>query len=195
VTSRIDGVGGKMNSFWAMNSLRMSFWVVPSNRSRGTPAFSAVLRWRLRISSSVGGVGTYTRADSGVLSGLGLDIAQESWDEKYYRLESETLQIATDSLPFVGLASSAHEHLAIFLREQGYIVDHSEKAMDCGIFIDDDILAKLSDKVQLIQYIESSTAPLVRYGRWPNGAKSALSITGDLDALTLLDYASRLYTS
>ncbi len=128
-------------------------------------------------------------------SGLGLDTTQESWDEKYYRVKSETLEIATDSLPFVGLASSAPEHVGLFLREQGYIVDRTEKAMDCGIFIDDDLLAKLPDMVQLIKYIESSAAPLVRYWRWPNGAKSALSITGDLDALTLLDYASRLYTS
>ena len=30
-TSRIEGSGGKMNSFCAMNSLRMSFWIVPRN--------------------------------------------------------------------------------------------------------------------------------------------------------------------
>ena len=41
VTIRIEGRGGKTNSFWAWNSLSMSFWIVPPRRARSTPAFSA----------------------------------------------------------------------------------------------------------------------------------------------------------
>ena len=41
VTRRIDGRGGKMYVPRAMYSLRMSFWVVPAIRSRGTPWASA----------------------------------------------------------------------------------------------------------------------------------------------------------
>ena len=40
-TSRIEGAGGKMNSFCAMNSLRMSFCRVPPSWEGGTPCFSA----------------------------------------------------------------------------------------------------------------------------------------------------------
>src|SRR5260370_38944664 len=40
-TRRIEGAGGKMNSFWAMNSLRMSFCSVPPSLLAGTPCFSA----------------------------------------------------------------------------------------------------------------------------------------------------------
>ena len=39
VTSRIDGSGGKIHSFWAMYSLRMSFWIVP----RSSRALDALL--------------------------------------------------------------------------------------------------------------------------------------------------------
>ncbi len=52
VTRRIDGSGGKRNSFWATNSLRMSFWVVPSRRSRGTPAFSAATMYIAQIGAA-----------------------------------------------------------------------------------------------------------------------------------------------
>ena len=41
VTNRMEGLGGKMYSFWAMYSLRMSFWMVPPSRCIGTPCFSA----------------------------------------------------------------------------------------------------------------------------------------------------------
>ena len=48
-TSRIDGRGGKTNSFWAWYSLRMSFCSVPPSRARFVPAFSA---WATNIASS-----------------------------------------------------------------------------------------------------------------------------------------------
>jgi len=79
------------------------------------------------------------------------------------------------------------------LREQGYILDTGETAMHCGTYIDAATLARLTSEVDLINYIEASPGPLIRYWRWPSGAKSALCVTGDLDALTLLDYASRLF--
>jgi hypothetical protein len=40
-TSRSDGAGGKMYSFWAMYSLRMSFWSVPRSFAGSAPCFSA----------------------------------------------------------------------------------------------------------------------------------------------------------
>ena len=93
---------------------------------------------------------------------------------------------------FVGLPASAPEPVVAFLREQGYIVDTTDTAMRCAIYLDAGTLDGLT-QVQLVDHIEASPGPLARYWRWPDGAKSALCITGDLDALTLLDYAGRLF--
>ena len=49
VTSFSDGAGGKMYSFWAMNSLRMSFCSVPVSWARGTPIFSAATMYMAQI--------------------------------------------------------------------------------------------------------------------------------------------------
>ena len=49
VISRIDGRGGKMYSFWAMNSLRMSFWIVPEIVCQSAPCFSATTRYIAKI--------------------------------------------------------------------------------------------------------------------------------------------------
>ena len=48
-TSRMDGAGGKMYSFWAMYSFRMSFCRVPPSRSNGTPCFSATARYMAQM--------------------------------------------------------------------------------------------------------------------------------------------------
>jgi hypothetical protein len=48
------------------------------------------------------------------------------------------------------------------------------------------------DKCLLLAQIEETDSPLVRLGRWPDGAQSALAVTGDIDALTLWDYGLRM---
>src|ERR671915_124785 len=46
--TRMEGSGGKSHSFWAMYSLRMSFWLVPPRASGGTPCFSAATTYIAR---------------------------------------------------------------------------------------------------------------------------------------------------
>jgi peptidoglycan/xylan/chitin deacetylase (PgdA/CDA1 family) len=115
------------------------------------------------------------------------------WDGDYHRLQSNVLEVSTNLRPFLGLSANVPERTISFLRDQGYILDASETARSCGIFLENDALSKMTNEVELVNYIETSSAPLVRFWRWPNGAKSALSVTGDLDALTLFDYASRIF--
>jgi hypothetical protein len=117
------------------------------------------------------------------------------WDGDYHKMQSNVLDVLANPRPFVGLTANAPERTISFLRDQGYILDASETARSCGIFLDNDALSKLTNEVELVNYIEMSPAPLVRFWRWPKDAKSAICITGDLDALTILDYASRLFTS
>jgi hypothetical protein len=49
VMIRIEGRGGKMYSFCAMNSLRMSFWMVPEIFFQSAPCFSATTRYIAKI--------------------------------------------------------------------------------------------------------------------------------------------------
>jgi hypothetical protein len=82
--------------------------------------------------------------------------------------------------------------LVSFLRQQGYIVQVNSDSRAYSIYLDwTDFAAK--DERALLAEIEKSAAPLVRLGRWPNGARSALCVTGDIDALTLWDYGLRLF--
>jgi hypothetical protein len=125
----------------------------------------------------------------------GLPIGESgiTWDGSLFILRSNMLDVPAVPRPFVGLAPDTPASIVSVLREQGYILDTGETARNCGIYLDEATLPKLTNRLELVNYIEASSAPLVRFWCWPDGAKSALSITGDLDALTLLDYASRLF--
>ncbi len=52
VTSRMEGSGGKMYSFWAMYSFRMSFWRVPPRLFRGIPLFSAAAMYMAQMTEA-----------------------------------------------------------------------------------------------------------------------------------------------
>jgi peptidoglycan/xylan/chitin deacetylase (PgdA/CDA1 family) len=116
------------------------------------------------------------------------------WDGSYQVLGSRSLHVPADQHPFVGVAADTPSHTIAFLKEQGYIVDSTQHASRCSVYLDAATMAQLETQVQLIDYIESRPVPLARYWRWPDEARSALCITGDLDALSLIDYASRLFT-
>src|SRR3989454_1043341 len=53
VTMRTAGSGGQIHSFWAMNSLSMSFCIVPPMRSHATPCLSAMARYMARATDAV----------------------------------------------------------------------------------------------------------------------------------------------
>jgi hypothetical protein len=48
------------------------------------------------------------------------------------------------------------------------------------------------DKRRVLALLDACPGPLVRFGRWPDGAWSALAVTGDIDAITWWDFIWRL---
>jgi hypothetical protein len=77
-----------------------------------------------------------------------------------------------------------------FLREQGYVVEICGMPQT-GVYLDGLRDFAPADRLALLQRVESTPGPLLRLGRWPNGARSALALTGDIDAITLWDYGLR----
>jgi len=115
-----------------------------------------------------------------------------AWADGYQQVKAATFTIRAPLRPFIGLSSATSPKIADFLRQQGYIVEISEESRLYSCYFDQaEFVAE--DERPLLAQIEETDCPLVRLGRWPNGACSALSITGDIDALTLWDYGLRLF--
>jgi hypothetical protein len=112
------------------------------------------------------------------------------WDSDYQRVPSGEFSFQAERRPFIGVSPSSSPSLKSFLRQQGYIVEVTESGQTHTFHIDRPHFS-YQDERPLLAEIEHSNFPLVRLGRWPNGARSALCITGDIDALTLWDYSLR----
>jgi len=115
----------------------------------------------------------------------------KAWDERYSVLADRTLYVDPTKRPFVGLLGASRRTVE-FLREEGFVLELDGEASSCTVCIDPELDATFENDLQRIAYVESTRGPLVRFSRWPNEAKSALCFAGDLDALSLREYAGRL---
>jgi len=114
----------------------------------------------------------------------------EPWCDGYVRAPSTSVVVVDSRRPFVGVHPSSPPALAQFLREQGFIVEVADDATRYARYVRRATFDR-SEGRALLSGIEQGGSPLVRLGRWPAGARSALALTGDVDALTLRDYALR----
>jgi hypothetical protein len=113
------------------------------------------------------------------------------WDNHYQRALTTEFGFVAERRPFIGISSSSSPNINGFLRQLGYIVEQADDNRTHAFYIDQ-IDFDYRDERPLLARIEKSDFPLVKLGRWPGGARSALCITGDIDALTIWDYGLRL---
>jgi hypothetical protein len=116
----------------------------------------------------------------------------KDWDGTYRIAQGNTVQLRSEVRPFIGISPNSDKELSSFLQQQGYIVETVQSNLTHSIFLDHPNFSR-EDEKPLLSEIESNEKPLLRFGRWPNEAKSALSITGDIDALTIWDYFMRVW--
>ncbi len=121
---------------------------------------------------------------------LSASAPSQPWADGYQKIEGTTFRIRCSKRPFIGLAPDASQPLFSFLCQQGYVVERTPDPSEHTLYLDQTDLAEQDERALLVQ-LEQSTAPLLRLGRWPHGARSALAVGGDIDALTLWDYGLR----
>ena len=107
------------------------------------------------------------------------------------RVEGATVQVDSTYRPCVGVAPGSNRDAIAVLADLGYIVEVGDRsdgyAVHLGFLEKTDYAA--IDACRRV--IDESRRPLVRFGIWPRGCRSALSVTGDIDALTIWDFVQR----
>jgi peptidoglycan/xylan/chitin deacetylase (PgdA/CDA1 family) len=95
--------------------------------------------------------------------------------------------------PVIGVSPDTAASAVDFLKSEGYAVEQTTGPENCGIYLNTLSRFSAADEKPLSRKIEQSGAPLLRYWRWPERNKSALSVTGDLDSITLVDFVLRIF--
>jgi len=113
-----------------------------------------------------------------------------AWAQNYRCTPATTLTVHAPLRPFVAVAPDTAPALKAFLQQHGYIVEVSTQPASYAYYFDQPNFA-VSQQRDILKSLEETSRPLVRLGRWPAGAQSAMCITGDIDAMTIWDYAAR----
>lgn len=125
--------------------------------------------------------------------GLRMGTSSRKWFGNYLVVKSRSFDVPGTRIPGICLSPKTDGELFDFLRTEGFIVDESTMREKYSLYVEagdefDDV-----EKLKLLKRIDScSDRPLLRLWRWPNEARSALAITGDIDAVSIYDYARRV---
>lgn len=108
----------------------------------------------------------------------------------WLRVSVTNFPFRANKRPCIGVSPGSDPLLLDFLKQQGYWVEIGSEDQTYAIYLNQ---AQFSpeDERPLLSRLAHSDVPLIRLGRWPDGAQSALCITGDIDALTIWDYGLR----
>ncbi len=127
-----------------------------------------------------------------LVKNIKVHVPAEQWFDGYKYVASRDFILESSKRPVIGVKADSSTAAIKFLQGEGYIVELNSKPDDCGIYLGNLKQFGEADEKALIQQIEQSDASLLRYWRWPNRARSALSVTGDIDSMTLADFVMRI---
>jgi peptidoglycan/xylan/chitin deacetylase (PgdA/CDA1 family) len=121
------------------------------------------------------------------------NVPVNEWFDGYQSIAANNFVLDSPKRPIIGVSRESSPSAVRFLRNEGYIVEQSDHPDDYSIYFNNLGQFDEAHEKPLSQEIERSDAPLLRYWRWPNQARSALSVTGDIDSITLCDFVLRVF--
>jgi hypothetical protein len=114
------------------------------------------------------------------------------WAEGYEYVDARDFILKSPVRPAIGVGQNSSSAAVDFLKSEGYIIERSDKTQGYAIYLDNLEQFEENNEKPLSEMLEKSGVPLVRYWRWPDRARSALSISGDIDSLTWIDFVLRI---
>jgi hypothetical protein len=107
------------------------------------------------------------------------------------RVNDQCLEIESPVRPVIRLSSSVPDSLVSFIQEEGFLYETGGSHKNCSVYIDS--YSGKRDKRRILQLIEDSPYPVLRYWRWPHQKQFCLVITGDIDSVSIWDFWRRYH--
>lgn len=126
--------------------------------------------------------------------------ATSPWSGAENTITGHQFTVHAPTCPCIALSPATSSDVEDFLLEQGYPTQRAEPARAPGYSLYLDLPEGLGQtrskqierRSALVAQIEALDKPLLRFGVWPDRARAALSITGDIDSITIQDFFMRI---
>ncbi len=135
-----------------------------------------------------------------VRGGALADGAATPWEGAEATVAARQFVVRAERKPCIALSPETPAEVEDLLREQGYVVERAAGADADGYALALDVpegfgetrAERIARQGEVLRTAEAAPGPLVHFGLWPEGAKAALSITGDIDSITVQDFFLRI---
>lgn len=178
---------------WVTRIGEIAQWWIERNRSRFTLGEVGAGRWEVEATCHATATilaRHVTVEDQPITAWYGAD----------QRVLSHHFTIQASSCPCIALSEQTPDSVMNFLHEQGYPTARctQEEAPRYSLFLDRPAglgttpEEQTATRVSLVEQIEALAQPLLHFGCWPDGARAALCISGDIDSITVQDFFLRI---
>jgi peptidoglycan/xylan/chitin deacetylase (PgdA/CDA1 family) len=128
------------------------------------------------------------------------DGATSPWSGADTIIAGRQFTVHAATCPCIALSPRTPDVVEDFLLEQGYPTQRVEPARAPGYSLYLDLpeglgetrTERIARRSSLVAEVEALDKPLLRFGVWPERARAALSITGDIDSITIQDFFLRI---
>lgn len=115
-------------------------------------------------------------------------------------VSSQRFTVSAPRCPCLAVSPETPEEVPHFLQEAGYPAVRCSPgdAQAYAFYFDlpEGLGATRAQRIErcsaLVEQIEQLEAPFLRFGCWPDGNQAALSVTGDIDSVTIQDFFLRI---
>jgi peptidoglycan/xylan/chitin deacetylase (PgdA/CDA1 family) len=120
------------------------------------------------------------------------EASQSSFYQDYSTIKQREFLVVSGKLkPCIGVNPDCSKMLLDFLKDEGFVFEVSQDNSKYSLFLDGYEIFGRQDEQNLLNMIEQSSNPIIRYWRWPQEKRSAFVTSHDLDCLTLTDFLLR----
>jgi peptidoglycan/xylan/chitin deacetylase (PgdA/CDA1 family) len=120
------------------------------------------------------------------------ETSQSFFYRDYQKIKQREFFVVSGELkPCIGVRPHCSKILLDFLKDEGFVYEVSQDNSKYSMFLDGYEVFDRKDEQSLLNMIEQSTNPIIRYWRWPQEKMSAFVTSHDLDCLTLTDFLLR----
>ncbi|MFH1943912.1 MAG: polysaccharide deacetylase family protein [bacterium] len=110
----------------------------------------------------------------------------------YYIVDEAEWDIESPVKPIIGIDGETSDDVIGFVRSEGYPYELTEKPEEYSVFLRHRGDFGEREKRQVLENIDKTPKPFIRFWRWPYGARYSLAITGDIDGVSIWDFLGRL---
>ena len=122
------------------------------------------------------------------------------WHGADFQVLSQHFIVNSPQCPCLGISLQTSQDVKNFLSEQGYhfVCCSEQDAHNYAYYLDipEGLGATRNEQMQrksgLLKELEELETPLIYYACWPKRYRAALSITGDIDSITIQDFFRRI---